>query len=53
MRKAIATFFVLFCSTAAFVQFAEAIAGAAQHFGQEDDITVLTPPLAPAEVLHA
>jgi serine phosphatase RsbU (regulator of sigma subunit) len=34
-------------------QSAEAIAQAAQNFGQEDDITVLTLTLAPAEVLHA
>jgi serine phosphatase RsbU (regulator of sigma subunit) len=32
---------------------AEAIAAAAQAFGQEDDITVLTLTFAPAEVLHA
>ncbi len=32
---------------------AENIARAAQHFGQEDDITVLTLQFAPAEVLHA
>lgn len=32
---------------------AEAIADAAQQFGQEDDITVLTITFAPAEVLHA
>jgi hypothetical protein len=32
---------------------AQSIAGAAQRFGQEDDITVLTLTLAPAEVLHA
>jgi hypothetical protein len=32
---------------------AEKIAYAAQDFGQEDDITVLTLTLAPAEVLHA
>lgn len=32
---------------------AEEIAGAAQEFGQEDDITVLTLTFAPAEVLHA
>ncbi len=34
-------------------QSAEAIAQAAQAFGQEDDITVLTVTFAPAEVLHA
>jgi hypothetical protein len=34
-------------------QSAENIAHAAQAFGQEDDITVLTLTLAPAEVLHA
>jgi len=34
-------------------QSAEAIAAAAQAFGQEDDITVLTLTFAPAEVLHA
>jgi Stage II sporulation protein E (SpoIIE) len=34
-------------------QSAEAIAQAAQQFGQEDDITVLTLQFAPAEVLHA
>jgi hypothetical protein len=34
-------------------QSAEKIAYAAQDFGQEDDITVLTLTLAPAEVLHA
>jgi hypothetical protein len=34
-------------------QSAENIAHAAQTFGQEDDITVLTLTLAPAEVLHA
>jgi len=34
-------------------QSAEAIARAAQQFGQEDDITVLTLTFAPAEVLHA
>jgi serine phosphatase RsbU (regulator of sigma subunit) len=34
-------------------QSAEAIAQAAKNFGQEDDITVLTLALAPAEVLHA
>ncbi len=34
-------------------ELAENIARAAQHFGQEDDITVLTLTLAPAEVLHA
>jgi len=33
-------------------QSAEAIAGAAQQFGQEDDITVLTVTFAPAEVLQ-
>ena len=32
---------------------AESIARAAQNFGQEDDITVLTLTFAPAEVLHA
>lgn len=32
---------------------AEGIAQAAQAFGQEDDITVLTLTFAPAEVLHA
>jgi phosphoserine phosphatase RsbU/P len=32
---------------------AESIAQAAQAFGQQDDITVLTLSLAPAEVLHA
>jgi hypothetical protein len=34
-------------------QSAESIAHAAQAFGQDDDITVLTLTLAPAEVLHA
>jgi hypothetical protein len=34
-------------------QSAESIAKAAQAFGQEDDITVLTLALVPAEVLHA
>ena len=34
-------------------QSAEAIAAAAQAFGQEDDITVLTLSFAPVEVLHA
>jgi hypothetical protein len=34
-------------------QSAEAIAAAAEAFGQEDDITVLTLAVAPAEVLHA
>jgi serine phosphatase RsbU (regulator of sigma subunit) len=34
-------------------QSAEAIAAAAQHFGQEDDITVLTVTFAHAEVLRA
>lgn len=34
-------------------QSAESIAHAAQQFGQEDDITVLTLKFAPAEVLHA
>jgi serine phosphatase RsbU (regulator of sigma subunit) len=34
-------------------QTAEEIARAAQHFGQEDDITVLTLTMAPAEVAHA
>jgi hypothetical protein len=34
-------------------QSAEAIAAAAQAFGQEDDITVLTLTFAPVEVLHA
>jgi hypothetical protein len=34
-------------------QSAETIAQAAQQFGQDDDITVLTLTLAPAEVLHA
>jgi hypothetical protein len=34
-------------------QSAQSIAGAAQRFGQEDDITVLTLAFAPAEVLHA
>jgi hypothetical protein len=34
-------------------QSAEAIAHAAQQFGQEDDITVLTLSFAPAEALHA
>jgi serine phosphatase RsbU (regulator of sigma subunit) len=34
-------------------QTAEAIAHAAQAFGQQDDITVLTLTVAPAEVLHA
>jgi hypothetical protein len=53
MRKAIATFFVLLCGTAAYGQFADAIAHTAQSFGQEDDVTVLTLTLAPAEVLHA
>jgi hypothetical protein len=33
-------------------QSAESIAAAAQQFGQEDDITVLTLTFAPAEVLH-
>jgi hypothetical protein len=32
---------------------AESIAYAARAFGQDDDITVLTLTLAPAEVLHA
>ncbi len=32
---------------------AQEIARAAQHFGQEDDITVLTLAFAPAEALHA
>ncbi len=32
---------------------AQEIAGAAQQFGQEDDITVLTVAFAPAEVAHA
>jgi hypothetical protein len=53
MRQAIATFFVLLCGTAACGQFADAIPHAAQAFGQDDDITVLTLTLAPAEVLHA
>jgi hypothetical protein len=53
MRKAIATFFVLICGTAAYGHFAGAIAHTAQSFGQDDDITVLTLKLAPAEVLHA
>jgi len=35
------------------VQPAEQIAAAAQAFGQQDDITVLTLMVAPAEVLHA
>ena len=34
-------------------QSAEQIAAAAQQFGQEDDITILTLTFAPAEVLHA
>jgi serine phosphatase RsbU (regulator of sigma subunit) len=34
-------------------QTADQIAHAAEQFGQEDDITVLTLTLAPAEVLHA
>jgi Stage II sporulation protein E (SpoIIE) len=34
-------------------QSAESIAAAAQQFGQQDDITVLTLSFAPAEVLHA
>jgi len=34
-------------------QSAEAIAQAAQQYGQQDDITVLTLTFAPAEVLHA
>jgi serine phosphatase RsbU (regulator of sigma subunit) len=34
-------------------QSAKTIAAAAQVFGQEDDITVLTLTFAPAEVLHA
>ena len=34
-------------------QSAHSIAQAAQAFGQEDDITVLTLQYAPAEVLHA
>jgi serine phosphatase RsbU (regulator of sigma subunit) len=34
-------------------QSAENIAHAAQEFGQDDDITVLTLTFAPAEVLHA
>ena len=34
-------------------QSSEEIARAAQHFGQEDDITVLTIQFAPAEVVHA
>ncbi len=32
---------------------ADQIASAAQQFGQDDDITVLTLTLAPVEVLHA
>jgi serine phosphatase RsbU (regulator of sigma subunit) len=40
-------------TTAISTQSAESIAHAAQAFGQEDDITVLTLTLAPAEVLHA
>jgi len=32
---------------------ADQIAEAAEHFGQEDDITVLTIQFAPPEVLHA
>ena len=35
------------------IKSAEAIAQAAQNWGQEDDITVLTLTFAPAEVLHA
>ncbi|HUB50820.1 MAG TPA: PP2C family protein-serine/threonine phosphatase, partial [Terracidiphilus sp.] len=35
------------------MQSSEEIARAAQHFGQEDDITVLTVTFAPVEVLHA
>jgi hypothetical protein len=53
MRKAIVTFFVFLCGTAAYGQFADAIAHAAQAFGQEDDIAVLTLALVRAEVLHA
>jgi len=34
-------------------QSAESIAAAAQQFGQEDDITVLTLTFAPVEVPHA
>jgi serine phosphatase RsbU (regulator of sigma subunit) len=34
-------------------QSAKSIAAAAQAFGQDDDITVLTLSLAPAEMLHA
>jgi hypothetical protein len=53
MRKAIVTIFMLLCGTAACGQFAESNAQAARRFGQEDDITVLTLTLIPAEVLHA
>jgi hypothetical protein len=40
-------------SAAISTESAQSIAGTAQRFGQEDDITVLTLALAPAEVLHA
>ncbi|MDR3753657.1 MAG: hypothetical protein P4K93_08390 [Terracidiphilus sp.] len=53
MRKAIATIPMLLCETDACGQSAESIAQATQAFGQDDDITVLTLALAPAEVLHA
>jgi hypothetical protein len=42
--------FLLFTTVG--TQFAHTIASAAQAHGQDDDITVLTLTLAPAEVLH-
>jgi hypothetical protein len=53
MRKAIATFFALFCATAAYGQFAASIVHAAQDFSQEDGISALTLAFVRAEVLHA
>jgi hypothetical protein len=53
MHQAIATYSVLLCGMAAYDQFSDAVAYAAQAFAQEDDITVLTLALVPAEALHA
>ncbi len=52
-RNAQAELFGFARTSAISSQSAEFIAHAAQAFGQEDDITVLTLNLAPAEVAHA
>jgi hypothetical protein len=49
MPRALATFFVLHCAKVVHGPHAHA----AQAFGQEDDIPVLTLTLASAEALHA